>query len=623
MHSNLDNFADLITARVKAPGADGTQKETLHVALLADCGSAFLQSAVREPIAAAAQLVEKITGSENAEHVQSINSAAKQQLGNVSAFAQHVSAAAGAAVPFAIAALAVRPLAKALVGETLFAGGLGAVGAARAAGLAETAAAAMISGSLFTPSQNQKTFWQDRLNNGLVNGLTMSTMHVLSHGLTDITGANAPGATVITKVINTSAAGAVAGAVGAEAGSMLKTGKSAAANDVLQASVDMAVTGGTLGAAGENFSRLIEARSSFPLIEEFATKKYNGLPKQDTATHYLGERARTNPADWLRYIKSEGIEGKDKALKLADWTAIERLKLLSDLERASVSPLVKAGVLENFVERMQAVGKSWSQDNLEKLTRDKLATERIYHLETANNTLKSATEKDPRKLEKLEADQERLDEVHDRYRDLWQAAVDKRTAALQATIADFLHEQNLPAATIKSDDFMRTAGSYALGRVKVADKYMTGAHMDDMTISIVFHELVHHEQHTLRIKNIADKLGIGRTATADEQARLLRMAYPKDELGATADGENKAEMAAAFVARVIVRRDGQRLNGAERSRAEMLSAARANYLSPYAQKAGKANARADNRWYLNNGLEKEAYPAGLLAFYMAQAKSGN
>ncbi|MBI2812551.1 MAG: hypothetical protein HYX67_17235 [Candidatus Melainabacteria bacterium] len=99
------------------------------------------------------------------------------------------------------------------------------------------------------------------------------------------------------------------------------------------------------------------------------------------------------------------------------------------------------------------------------------------------------------------------------------ALLNQRLPQIQQVADQFTREHNLAPVEVVSDSGAGPLGSYINGKIKLQREYFTGRNSPGLA-GTFYHELLHHEQFSLMIRRLADKLDIGDAPTRSEQNRL-------------------------------------------------------------------------------------------------------
>lgn len=134
------------------------------------------------------------------------------------------------------------------------------------------------------------------------------------------------------------------------------------------------------------------------------------------------------------------------------------------------------------------------------------------------------------------------------------ALLDVRREQIQQVADQFTQEHGLSKVEIIVDEGAGPLGSYGNGKLRLQREYFTGR--DNVGLAgTLYHELLHHEQYTLMVRRLADRMDIGREATEADRTDLkerydiwLSKELPDnymDDILASRNGERLTEQQAA------------------------------------------------------------------------------
>lgn len=566
-------------ARTFAPLEDAQNNQT---SLIADLGRQLFYSAIQRPLTAVSQIADKFAGTDLERKTHLISQPKFAETGSTRWHAEQIASGVGAAVPF-IAAMAIsKPIAKNLVGEPMF-----MLSKAPAAttfsryALIESSMAGFVQGAVFEPSSGQGKFLEERLHHGVAGTITMGTMHSVSKVLG---GLNVLSPGVLKNTLNNGIAGGTAALVSGVSDAAM-SGRSIDGKELLTSAYAMSFTGMAMSAGAGSFTRLKHPEFRFPEVENYVARTKSGDAGFD---HYLGwlsdqtyaGKARLaslsiqqrlglrdkRPArvfDREEIVAQDGTKHSDndvatqpkvsKDLNLFDLKAVDRVEMVARLQKLAANPLANEASMARFTDRMNKATEAWS-------------TDRLAQLETQLKEYQQDLKKNAGPNGEFIADIKAKHKVSDTISDDMRAARDVRTKQLEGALNEFLKEEGLPEVTVQAVLTDGSSAGYLVGNVIIDSRLMDSRKPTSDQVGLLYHELVHLEQDTLRIRMFADNIGIGKEATPAQLAKLKDILEQRRFNSGTGNPSG-ADMRDSFIESVINRRAGVKLTEQELSAA--------------------------------------------------------
>lgn len=328
--------------------------------LAADFGRSFAHSLVQSPLEGVAQLIDGKANGDTQKAVHFINAPEQAKFGTSSWVAQQAGSGLGAILPVLLVhkgvsgALSANYEAKAGLAMSEHMGALTSKQALAAGALKMTEAGltgAVYSGVL-TPAKDNDHFWQQRLHNSAVGGLTFASLSGAGLGLKNLSERTAQSMPTLSRFMkNEIAAGALsglpAGLVAANADSLLSGKGLATTEQNLQSALTFSLTGAgfAYGKAWMGEARPQERTTAAP--EQFAKA---GVDVDGRPIH-KSQRAEVS-AKWTEYSPEE--MGRARAQTLRDLSEIKALEpgksVLTQFKDSGLSISQKYRVLNSLAE---------------------------------------------------------------------------------------------------------------------------------------------------------------------------------------------------------------------------------------------------------------------------------
>ncbi len=433
-----------------------------------------------------------------------------------------------------------------------------------------------------------------------------------------MTGASTLEASILNKAITTGIAGGGAGILDGTTDAVINE-RPLDVKQLVKSGYAMAFTGGAMSIVGGKFMKLNTEQSRFPSVEEYVARKYDGandvpgyqawLAKQSLngKTRYLSswvtDTVREKTSDLLaratgnkRSATESATETAKKTvtdskygdltpdqqrlmkLTLPELSPTERLLLVRQLERLGKNPMLNESSLYDLHSRLTEVSKSWQESRLPDLLKAKQESHgRMMEKYDAkvldqnqNITSKSGEVSAAHKAHKNALEEWQTSKT------AYETAVDVRTQQLLQAINPWLKNHGLPALELQNTFTGYTGeyiGAYLLGkgRIDLTDKLMAKPKLEADLFDVLFHEIVHLRQDVLRIKLLADQMGIGKTASPEQLNELNHKQLLQLQLDS--NSANLQEfLALPFTQRVLDARSGKRLTAGENREASTFSA---------------------------------------------------
>lgn len=536
----------------------------------ADILSSAAHSAVRMPYDGLRQLANKasnaMVGQDVLPRVEFFEAPEEAPFRTARWHGQQIGAAAGMAVPMFVMTrgLGLKLFAPSRTGLLMQAGKGALVGASY--------------DFLFRPTEEGANFWHQRMENAALGGLTMGTM-AGSGGAISRVWARHSGAAVPElayslrhQVLNGTASGAIGGFVHAEADALWKTGKPADGTDVLKSMYGFAFTGGAMGGLHRAADRLGE-RAKYSMDKYFEGNKVLGTESGITSP-LLGlmaqEKVKPGSAKSAREVRDLADDGR------AGWSAEEQSRVLGELKRtASGSRLASEGALDMFVRILNKQAKTFSNPELAQMEQQHMtlreaylgAEKKVQDVIMGKKELRFAGDEKladpqfqdahPQYKAALEARNE-AQKAMDAQRVIFEQQKAAAEANIQMALNEFTSAQGLPPIRVMFDSHVDVA-AYWFGTRQMSIGYSTSKGLSARQAELLLHELTHYEQDIVRMRLTADKMGIGKEATAEQMAEFKR----QEEATVSAFDEG-------FFREVMRRRNGKQLTTEETARAEKL-----------------------------------------------------
>jgi len=589
--------------------------------LLADCGQQFVYSAVQKPVSGVAQLIDSLTGTDLEKRSRWIEEPGQAPFGSGRWHLEQLACGVGAVVPFVVAAKMTRPLTR-----SVFEHGVLPISRAPAGQLlqryamAEAAFSGFASNALFEPSDGSEPLLKQRLKRGAVGALTLGLTNGGSQLLGRLTGACALEAGLFNKALTTGIAGGGAGVLGGTADALL-SGRPLDVKQLATSGYSMAFTGATMSLAAGNFMKLNLGRSTTPAVDEFVARNYDGSSSVPHYQRWLANQSLSGQARALLGSASDAVRSRVDSLieqvglrrpvnepvtlpgdtksgeqpkaqyrdargTLNQMTPSDRLMFVRKLAQLGTNPLLTESSLNELFDRLDRANSVLPDRQLQSLYEAR---------EQASLRLKESRElAQKQKMEKAEYLDSPSTRVGTNYeqRGLEFTAANKafseQMMVRQQDLADALNpwlarhkmpplvfERGLPGGTAEY--------GFGLGKIALSDVTLIGSLIEADLYAHIFHEVVHARQDVLRIRRIADQMGIGPNATTEQVIELnRRQAAAITRHGSIEDG---LPQCLSFTERVLNARKGVPLTAAEAREAAVIETRVSEPEPPWAAQA--------------------------------------
>lgn len=451
---------------------------------------------------------------------------------------QTVSYMAGSIVPYLIAGK--------LAGSGLNAASKSFLAEGTAAKILTNSSVAQVSGAfgydlLRAPDKNET-----RLTNAMAGGVAFSAYEA---------GGLIAGRYGISPTAVRAAAGFVGGA-GYKLTSSLASSESLTAKEVLDAGLAGAAFNVALPKGQELAERAANhisyLRLPAPMRELIKNPGQSGM-----ASEYVGWLGHQNNKLAVGSTSKSVIENGITPVKFGDLSLSQRKALVVDITRRGAGPLSDPKTAHSFSTTLSGAGKNWKDMTA-------AAKESDEHFMVVERLLRE------RKIElgpNAEPSKELIEAVRT-YRGTekrLEAIQEARGADLETTLNSWTRSNNLPGAKVIVEDSFLGNAIYTPGKGTLTvdrEVFNKGGVTAKLTDNIA-HEYTHLLQDVLHIRRLADKLGIGVEATANQKTQLqeLYKATFNNPLHET------------FLDDVLRHRQGRSLNIWERMRENNLRAA--------------------------------------------------
>jgi hypothetical protein len=612
LKASHDSYADGLTRGPQEAGS-----------LVTDCSEAFLQSALQQPITGVTQIVDQMLGTNLAKKTDFIGTPSKRKFGTIGWAAEEVATGAGAALPLIAAAAMTHGLVRNFVGSAIRSSRESTSYLCEYTSHANSIVGGFVAGAAFTPSKDNKNFWRDRLFSGTMNSMTLNLMHGIARPLALATGADAIDASLATKALNTGLSGALAGAGLAEISSHSDSGKWASPEAVVQSAISFGLTGAVLGTAGDALFQTNRPQSKFANVQDYVTRGYDNSMEN---SHYLGNLARKSVFDRAKLLlrgqyddkidsnRQVGSLGTGPRLNLSDWHPLDRPGVIARIEKEATSPLSNPQSINRFNAAMQKLGSGWESDNAEQLAKDfRKADNQLKAMSAKYEQLREENFRDDitkvfraggsdvaESNSETETANERLRKTMESARQQRNSTslalynvLSRRSREIQSAVNGFAREEGLLPVDVRVDNGSDSGAGYRLGTLYLSGKLLSVAKFNSQTSGIIFHELIHFEQDQTVIKRVADQVGIGATADADQLASLRQNLPQYREAAANKDWKIRRVLN-TFLDSVLAHRNGKPLSQSESARADRLLAANEKYFDPTADQTSDTIAAMNN-----------------------------
>lgn len=598
--------------------------------MIGDMARQFAYSALQRPLTAANQLIDAVAHTNLQEKCKFMSEPAQAEFGTARWHAEQIASGAGAAVPYLVAMVGTRFGLKLAGAESaawqianletttkLASGALSAEKVASTYRTAEAITAGFVNSALFDPTEPSKSLVGERFHDGLVGSVTMGTLHAASNQFSAYTKANVAGANIFNKMVTSGAAGSVAGVTGAVTDSLTRL-QVPNLQDTYKTAYSMAFTGSTLAAVSPNFLKLHQPKSSFPeLARDLANNPNIGTDVDDSIHSFLasgivgkanltkakiagalGLREEASPTTQRAMDTDGGPQEKKGTLpKLGtrDLTPIERIELVAALEKTSNHPMFTSESLDRFYMQLKDVAKDWQVEPIEETTKRLAeAQQKVDAAVSAAERSQKETFNGPATLRETDGGFEVSHEIDDKVsQENLKAVVAERDARkneletlhserarnLQTVVNNFLAENNLPAVDLSVEDLFTLQAAYGSGRVYIDSAHINTPELTPTQFGLLTHEITHLVQDVLRIRFLADRLGVN---TIDDSS-IQRVAEFTHRFGLAKGDESVPEekrMSPAFIESVLRLRNNVRLSLAENLQALKIIRSMINYDAP-------------------------------------------
>jgi hypothetical protein len=573
------------------------QPKPPDVNLLDDCAHQLVYSALQKPITGASQVVDAFVGTDLAQTTSLISQPGQAKFGTTQWHVEQVVSGVGSLVPFLAGAVVSRPLSRAIFEKgVLPMSSLSAGTALERFSVGEAALTGFTANALFEPSNGQGSLFEQRMKQGAVGAVVIGSMQSGSNFLGKFTGASALESSVINKAITTGIAGGGAGILGAATDSLIN-GRPLDMRELATSGYSTAFTGAALSAASGNFMKLNLEKTNFPSVDEFVARKYDDshnvehyqawqnlqtlsgkasnfknllVDTLQTKSHDLLERVGiARPAEKAdEYGETSPETQRIMKLTLPEMSPSERLMFVKVLEKNGKTPFLNEESLTELHDRLSETTKSWNPNFVELFNaRNEAHTKMMaaYEAKNLQDRMQAPLEEKnqtPTKIN-VEHDQALMEWLQVKAKYATGASI--RTTQLSEAIAPWLNKHGVPPLDISNGSMQDASYWYGRGSISVNDKTLSKQSIDAAFFGLLVHEIIHSHQDNLRIRLLADQMGIGKTAT-DEQLQVLN----RFQLGPTVrSGGLDVQLAESlpFTRRVLETRQGKTLSDPERSEA--------------------------------------------------------
>jgi hypothetical protein len=344
-------------------------------------------------------------------------------------------------------------------------------------------------------------------------------------------------------------------------------------------------------------------RSQLPAVDEFVARNYDGsnnvehyqawLAKQslagksrnlyDTAFDALREKSdallqrigvdrsttKDEDANNAKYGDLPPDGHRDLKLTLAGMSPTDRLTLVRQLERLGKTPMLNEASLQDLHERLVEATKTWKSDLPPTLlTATEEAAARVKatqaDLESVGRQRKSVSGDESKELDLALAEKAQEEAVKNwqQARDAYQKEMNTRAQKVGDAINPWLLKNDISALKVEAGAWDGVANySYGQGRISISNAALSKPEFSADFFGMLFHETVHAKQDVLRIKWLADQMGINEKATAEQLEQLNRRQVMPTVLHG--DGQAQLEDALPFTEQILAARKGARLSPAE------------------------------------------------------------
>ncbi len=531
----MEKLSSFDSASKVPPIVDWHQNETG----LGDFVGAAAYSAIQVPSVAIAQIVDKATGSKVADNLTLIQKPESADFGSVKWHVQQVGSAVGGLVPF-FGALALTKNISSAVGAEECALAYSKAPAAVTASMfrtGEMTGAGFIQGSLLEPNADRDQMLNERFKQGVVSGVTMASMHVLSNKFAAFTGAAATDATLLNKSLTTGLAGGGAGAIGLNVDELL-TGRKISHEERVQSMYQAAFTGAALGGAAGAHLRLHQPSDGPPSLSEFVARGKNFQVSDSTYFEHL-RRSSTPWRDAQTPLSGSG--SFDELTSLPRFSSMEKAELIDQMHRDADPLLRRPEVIQSFLNK---VAGTWSDELQQRnsIYSDALdrarALDESFRLQKNDGSESRQDGRDYAAIKRLLKKQDaKLDELEAARSD----AMEQHRERLETAINEFLAEQKLPSIRLLVLPGMESDGSYAHGTVSIHGLQLLAKDSEPILANHIYHELTHLRQDVLSIRLLADQLELPQHPSA-EQVDRIKNAFARQNEGSVSKENGALEL---------------------------------------------------------------------------------
>lgn len=521
-------------------GAMHTNRES---GLIEDSAHHFIYAAFQKPISGMAQIVDNVAETNFESATRLVEAPALAEMGSLKWHLEQVAGGIGGAVPFAVALAFTRPVARAITENSIrAAGSASAFGALEQFRLSNSLLAGFVQGAVFEPTSGDD-FVDSRIRQGIVGSTTLGAMHQFSSRTASVLDRLAiPHSGFLRALVGSGIAGGGSGAVSTLVDSFLNDRK-VDGKDVIASAYSMGFTAAALSLAGPPIGRRNSV--TYPKVEQYVAQHYDGA---NICQHYQVWLSRQSLVGKTRYRLHEMIESMKGSVEtkevspsktLSELSPIQRLQLVERFSQLGQISILNERSLARFNDLLKEHTRNWDTDGIRQLEASSRAQAESLEMPLLHPTNELS------------------------------AARNKRAEDLTRAVNQFLKEERLPAAKVEITDWIMHfdgSGGYGCGTIGLASDLMNSSRLTNAQSGILFHEIVHHYQDFLRLRKIADDIGIGITAKPEQIAQLMArsstMYKSNPQLESLLLSEVKREVPPYYQS-VLSQRNGQRLNSVE------------------------------------------------------------
>lgn len=518
--------------------------------LIEDSAHHFIYAAFQKPISGMAQIVDNVAETNFESATRLVDAPALAEMGSLKWHLEQVAGGIGGAVPFAVALAFTRPVARAITENSIRAAGSApAFGALEQFRLSNSILAGFVQGAVFEPTSGPD-FVDSRIRQGIVGSTTLGAMHQFSSRTASVLDRLAiPQSGFLRTLVGSSIAGGGSGTVSTLVDGFVNDRK-VDSRDLITSVYSMGFTAAALSLAGTPIGR--RSSLAYPRLDQYVSQHYDGA---NMCQHYQVWLSRQTLVGRAKYRLHEMIESMKGSVEtkevsssktLSELSPIQRLQLVERFSQLGQIAILNEKSLARFNDLLKEHTRNWDTDGINQLEANSRAQAESSGLPLLHPTNELS------------------------------AARNKRAQDLTRAVNQFLKEEGLPAAKVEITDWIMHfdgSGGYGCGTIGLASDLMNSPRLTNAQSGVLFHEIVHHYQDFLRLRKIADDIGIGITAKPEQIAQLMARSsttYKSNpQLELLLLSEVKREVPPYYQS-VLFQRNGQRLNSVEYAEARKI-----------------------------------------------------